>query len=111
MGILNRALAKPSLLSTSPSSSPSASSASNMALNEYRCPRCPFVAHYQLAWIRHKSVCKKSSAAASSDVGAGKSNEENRVVSCQTISSDRKIRADQSRSDIHLNCFRFSSEA
>lgn len=79
MGILNRALAKPSLLSTSPSSSPSASSASNMALNEYRCPRCPFVAHYQLAWIRHKSVCKKSSAAASSDVGAGKSNEENRV--------------------------------
>ena len=80
INILNRALAKPSLLSTSSSSS-SAVNASNMALNEYKCPRCPFVAHYRLAWIQHKSVCQKSFPP-STDINVGKSNEENRVVSC-----------------------------
>ena len=76
INILNRALAKPSLAQSSSFSS-SSSAVPNMALNEYKCPRCPFVGHYRLAWIQHKSVCHKSSSGGA----VGKSNEENRVVS------------------------------
>ena len=75
VNLLNRALAKPTLHS---GSSNAAAAAPSVALHEYKCPRCPFVAHYRLAWIQHKSVCHKS---ATPDGGAGKSNEENRVVS------------------------------